>query len=154
MDFFDKYFECMKNIFENAKFGDMFKTRNGRRALFCTASRGVLCFVEDCGLIPYHPNGISYGASSADIVGRLIDDHGWIPVTEDTMPECLRIDDEKRSKQLLFLTRDKQIHYGIYSYYPIGEWCSEDGSLDEDIPCSSGEVTHWMPLPKSPASEL
>ena len=71
----------------------------------------------------------------------------WILVSEHTMPRCYRIDDEKRSKQLLFKTRDGRTHFGIYSYYPTGEWCCDDGSLDEDIPASSGEVTHWHPLP-------
>lgn len=75
----------------------------------------------------------------------------WIVVSEHTMPRCYRIDDEKRSKQLLFKTRDGRTHFGIYSYYPTGEWCCEDGSLDEDIPASSGEVTHWHPLPDDKA---
>lgn len=72
----------------------------------------------------------------------------WIPVTEHSMPQCYRIDDCKRSHRLLFVTKEKDIHIGYYDWYPIGEWVCEDESLD--IPCPSGRVTHWMPLPEVP----
>lgn len=146
----------MANIFKNAKFGNIFITKDGTKNSFCsfTVCGGeplARLYREKWGVVLFYldgrvHSGCEFGSNiDFTIVDRCPDDNGWIPVTEDTMPQGYRFDDEKRSERLLFMTKDEQIHIGVYSYYPIGEWCCEDASLD--IPCSSGEVTHWQPLP-------
>lgn len=72
------------NIFENAKFGDRFCTRDGRMAIFYKAhlsparegSRYVVCLLEPKdnaiqGLFTFHLDGTAFGRQTQlDIIGN------------------------------------------------------------------------------------
>lgn len=136
-----------ENIFANAKFGDKFKMRNGEMAIFVSDYNGYVLASERYWPITCHSDGVSLHREETDIVGRWEDNDGWIPVTEHTMP--LFIEGRRDTDSVLFVTQSGDIHLGFYDHYTgVGFWECNDCSLHYTL--SSGEVTHWRPLPKAP----
>jgi hypothetical protein len=78
------------NIFENAKFGDKFRTRDGRRAIygFTVDERHILIVEDFSAVFRFDDSGVSnYPNDKIDIVGKWQD-----PINEEELDK-IAIDD-------------------------------------------------------------
>jgi len=75
----------MENIFEGAKFGDTFVTRNGKRAIYHKKplySKHYLMVEDLLEFVPYDNDGICLGDDEWDIISKYKE-----PVDEETLRE-------------------------------------------------------------------
>lgn len=137
----------MKNVFENAKFGDRFITRDGHMAVFssyCSESETAHLLVDYSTprLVLYDYNGVNLDSDShnADIIGSWDD---WHDVNDD-IPPC---DDDTWDAYLVRTSlatkscKKGAMFVAIYHDYNFV-------ILGNEV--YNNKITHWMELPKQP----
>lgn len=137
----------MENVFNNAKFGDRFITRDGHMAVFssyCSESETAYLLINYSTLqiVRYDYNGVILDSDShnADIIGSWDDWHD----VNDEMPPC----DDKTWDAYLVRTSlatksepNGAMFVAVYRDYNF---------VIIDSEFANNKITHWMKLPKQP----